>query len=609
MLQGFRDRKNSVFIYIVFAAIIVAFVFFFGLPSTDSSCLLASNKTVARIGNHTIDAEVLRSMILRHYGDNVFQSQNLPQIQMQIVDGLAIIYLLADEARSIGLRVSDEDLHAYLTNVEAGNLDIEVLGFLKNNRFSRQQYENALQRIQMPSRRYEAFKREELLARRYIAMMTSSLAVSDAALWQAYSETNTFAALEVVRLTPAAVRMTLKPVSETELSAFIAAGEAEIQAYYDAHLGQYTTPEKVKLHQIVIQKDFSKLTNIGAKTIKTHQPAERFAIARFQIVDEKLDFAQAFEDYDESESKTLLGVTGLIAVDQMAEELQAALENQEIAEIITAELSDRFIIAKVLERTPRVVTPLPEVRHDIAKSLLDERQVRARMEEVSANILRLVNNGQTLEAALAEALYTGVLFEQPTMVVPVEEEEASVENAVAESTGEDEDESAVAADAGEAAEQVPVAESVAVKLPTDLPIVPKSQRLQVQTIQNAALDTGFIAGLGVSDDIVRDARTAESGTILPKAYDMSNDLVIVKVTEKTPASQELFEAQKAELRAQAIYYRALMLIGDPDMLLSMQGEPGLWLRQKLQQAKSNGTITINQAFFAADDARRRSARN
>ncbi|MCL2325341.1 MAG: SurA N-terminal domain-containing protein [Proteobacteria bacterium] len=607
MLQGFRDRKNSVLIYIVFAAIIAAFIFMFGLPSTDSSCLPSGNKTVARIGKHVIDAEVMRSMILRYYGDNVFQSQNLPQIQMQIVDGLAVIYLLADEARSIGLRISDEDLHAYLTNVEAGNLDIIALGFLKNNKFSRQQYEYALQRIQTSSRRYEAFKREELLARRYMALVRSGLTISDTALWQAYSEANTFAALEVVRLTPDAVRMTLKPVSEAELSAFLTTGEDEIQAHYDAHLGQYTTPEKVKLQQIVIQKDYSKLTNVGARTVKTHQPGERFNIARYQIVDEKADFAQAFEDYDESEFKATEGVTGLIAVDQMADALQAALENQEVGEIVTAELSDRFVIAKVLERTPRVVTPLAEVRRDIAKSLLDERQVRARMEEVSANILHLVQNGQTLEAALAGALYTGVLFEQPTMVVPVEAEEVSAEDAVAEATSENEDESAVAADAGEATEP-PAVESVVVKLPTDLPIVPKSQRLQVQTIQNAALDTGFIMGLGVSDDIVRDARTAEAGTILPRAYGMGHDLIIVKVTEKMPASQESFETQKAELRDQAIYYKALTLIGDPDTLLSMQGEPGLWLRQKLQQAKSNGTITINQAFFA-EDARRRAARN
>ncbi|MBO4350538.1 MAG: SurA N-terminal domain-containing protein, partial [Proteobacteria bacterium] len=344
MLQDLRDQKNSWLIAVLFGVIILVFIFMFGMPGTD----LFVNKTnpdVAKVGSHKISYDVYRSMIYRYRGDDIYNAPDYPAQARMIAEGVGVIYLLADAAREAGLRVSDEELHDYITNWESGNNDILRLGFLNKNKFSQRNYNDALSRMQLSARDYEDFKREELLARRYMTLMMSSISVSDESLWQDYAIANAAADLEVVRLTSSAVGATFKNLTTEEIANFVERDKDKIEAYYNEHLGDYTTPAKAKLHQIVIQKHYAKLTNPGEKTIKTNQPTERFAIVKNQVLNEHLDFAQAFTDYDESEDKELKGVTGLLSIEIMAEPIQKAIEGKAVGEVVTAELSDRFVIA------------------------------------------------------------------------------------------------------------------------------------------------------------------------------------------------------------------------------------------------------------------------
>ena len=293
MLQDLRDQKNSGLIVVFFALIILAFVFMFGLPSTD--CTSKSQADPGNASGRAISYEMLRSQILQHYDDNIFNSMAYTDTAKKMTQSIGLIYILAEDARNAGLRVSDEELHDYITNWEAGNTDVVRYGFLRKNVFSQQSYNNALSRFSISSRDYENYKREELLARRYLTLMASSISVSDESLWQAFAQANATASIEVIRLTPDAVGATFKPLSDEEISAYEVSGAADIQKYYDEHRGDFTTPAKAKLQQIVIQKNLSKLTNPGAKTEKTQLPNERAAIA-LRHVSENPDFDQVYTD-------------------------------------------------------------------------------------------------------------------------------------------------------------------------------------------------------------------------------------------------------------------------------------------------------------------------
>lgn len=600
MLQDLRDQKNSALIVILFAVIIIVFIFMFGLPSKDSLSSKGQTDVAVFNGEHLsrkVPHELMRTMILNQYDDSIFNNVQYPQIARQTAEGIGVIYLLADEARKAGLRVSDEDLHDYITNWESGNADILRYGFLQKNVFSQRNYNDALRRMQLSSRDYESYKREELLARRYLTLLASSITISDASLWDAYQEANATASLEVIRITPENVLKTFKPLTDEEIRAFATTGKADIQAFYDANIARYTTPEKVKMQQIVITKQFGTIQNPGAKTGKTLQSGERFQIAKKEALKPNVDFAQAYADYDESDDKSLQGMTGLIAVEVMAQEIQTALEGKKVGDVFTAELGDRYVIGKIVERHETVVKPLDEVTNEIARQLLEERRIAAKTSEITTNILAQAAT-TPLADLIDKTMYAGILAEAPKApVAPVatdDDDDTAADNDATDTDAAN-DATANAENATDAA--IAQAEPQYVDLPTDLIIIPEIERTKVASFNDVTANTNYIQGIGVNDDLARDIRAAAPNTVLAQSYTIGKDTVIVKVVSKKEADRAAFEANLEALRSGAIQARVVALIGDTDAIINLKGGYGIWLEQKINDAMQKGTLRIESDYF------------
>lgn len=600
MLQDLRDQKNSALIVILFAVIIIVFIFMFGLPSKDSLSSKGQTDVAVFNGEHLsrkVPHELMRTMILNQYDDSIFNNVQYPQIARQTAEGIGVIYLLADEARKAGLRVSDEDLHDYITNWESGNADILRYGFLQKNVFSQRNYNDALRRMQLSSRDYESYKREELLARRYLTLLASSITISDASLWDAYQEANATASLEVIRITPENVLKTFKPLTDEEIRAFATTGKADIQAFYDANIARYTTPEKVKMQQIVITKQFGTIQNPGAKTGKTLQSGERFQIAKKEALKPNVDFAQAYADYDESDDKSLQGMTGLIAVEVMAQEIQTALEGKKVGDVFTAELGDRYVIGKIVERHETVVKPLDEVTNEIARQLLEERRIAAKTSEITTNILAQAAT-TPLADLIDKTMYAGILAEAPKApVAPVatdDDDDTAADNDATDTDAAN-DATANAENATDAA--IAQAEPQYVDLPTDLIIIPEIERTKVASFNDVTANTNYIQGIGVNDDLARDIRAAAPNTVLAQSYAIGKDTVIVKVVSKKEADRAAFEANLEALRSGAIQARVVALIGDTDAIINLKGGYGIWLEQKINDAMQKGTLRIESDYF------------
>lgn len=600
MLQDLRDQKNSALIVILFAVIIIVFIFMFGLPSKDSLSSKGQTDVAVFNGEHLsrkVPHELMRTMILNQYDDSIFNNVQYPQIARQTAEGIGVIYLLADEARKAGLRVSDEDLHDYITNWESGNADILRYGFLQKNVFSQRNYNDALRRMQLSSRDYESYKREELLARRYLTLLASSITISDASLWDAYQEANATASLEVIRITPENVLKTFKPLTDEEIRAFATTGKADIQAFYDANIARYTTPEKVKMQQIIITKQFGTIQNPGAKTGKTLQSGERFQIAKKEALKPNVDFAQAYADYDESDDKSLQGMTGLIAVEVMAQEIQTALEGKKVGDVFTAELGDRYVIGKIVERHETVVKPLDEVTNEIARQLLEERRIAAKTSEITTNILAQAAT-TPLADLIDKTMYAGILAEAPKApVAPVatdDDDDTAADNDATDTDAAN-DATANAENATDAA--IAQAEPQYVNLPTDLIIIPEIERTKVASFNDVTANTNYIQGIGVNDDLARDIRAAAPNTVLAQSYTIGKDTVIVKVVSKKEADRAAFEANLEALRSGAIQARVVALIGDTDAIINLKGGYGIWLEQKINDAMQKGTLRIESDYF------------
>ena len=269
MLQQFRDQKNSALIVILFGLIIVVFVFMFGLPSVDS-CQGKSQGDLGSYASHDISYSLTQSMILKQYDDKIFGTMNYVTISKQMVKSIAVIYMLADEARAAGMRVSDEELRDYLTNWEAGNDDVRY--FLTNNHFDQKRYDDTLARYQLSAQQYEDYKREELLARNYLMLLRASIDVSDEELWQDYAIDNAKASLEAVRITPDAVRAIMKPITDADIDAYLV--QVIVGQYYiidpSVEGGQYCmhgkpfVPDVEVTGENVISTDYSQDSYIRA---------------------------------------------------------------------------------------------------------------------------------------------------------------------------------------------------------------------------------------------------------------------------------------------------------------------------------------------------------
>ena len=95
MLQDLRDQKNSALIVILFAVIIIVFIFMFGLPSKDSLSSKGQTDVAVFNGEHLsrkVPHELMRTMILNQYDDSIFNNVQYPQIARQTAEGIGVIY-------------------------------------------------------------------------------------------------------------------------------------------------------------------------------------------------------------------------------------------------------------------------------------------------------------------------------------------------------------------------------------------------------------------------------------------------------------------------------------------------------------------------------------
>lgn len=364
------------------------------------------------------------------------------------------------------------------------------------------------------------------------------------------------------------------------------------------------------MQQIVITKQFGTIQNPGAKTGKTLQSGERFQIAKKEALEPNVDFAQAYADYDESDDKSLQGMTGLIAVEIMAQEIQTAIEGKKVGDVFTAELGDRYVIGKIVERHETVVKPLDEVTNEIARQLLEERRIAAKTSEITTNIL-----AQAATTPLAElidkTMYAGILTEAPKApVAPVATDDdndadtdaAADSDANADTADTDAANDAADTDAANDAAAgtdaaIAQAEPQYVDLPTDLIIIPEFERTKVASFNDVTANTNYIQGIGVNDDLARDIRAAAPNTVLAQSYAIGKDTVIVKVVSKKEADRAAFEANLEALRSGAIQARVVALIGDTDAIINLKGGYGIWLEQKINDAMQKGTLRIESDYF------------
>jgi peptidyl-prolyl cis-trans isomerase D len=187
--------------------------------------------------------------------------------------------VLQHEADHLGLQVSDEDLRNYLQHGPYA----EYL-FPGGTFIGQEQYINFVESaFHLPITQFESEVKSDIELQRLQALVTGGVSVSDSAVRAQYLQSGTKVKFDYAVISGSDIKATINP-SDADLQAFFktnatryanaipetrkieffsfessnlpgglpAVSDADAQAYYQAHLDQYKTPEEVKTRHILI---------------------------------------------------------------------------------------------------------------------------------------------------------------------------------------------------------------------------------------------------------------------------------------------------------------------------------------------------------------------
>lgn len=251
MLQVFRKNPYTLTKRVMLVALGVVLTFFFGAVG-----YFARVKPIASVGCYTVfgvmtlpgcfniypnnvDEEVtnLRKVMISRYGDEAPRMMQNVNLRQMAVEQLIEQQLVADEARRLGLRISDEDLANAIESQTAFQVD---------GHFSVQQYDNILRNNGVETAQFENETRQEVLTDTLREMVANAVDVSTE---EARQEFNRFA--ETLSL--AYIEFAYSNFTEN-----IQPTDQEVAKFYQENKESFGEPERVRI--VFIRYDPSALT-------------------------------------------------------------------------------------------------------------------------------------------------------------------------------------------------------------------------------------------------------------------------------------------------------------------------------------------------------------
>ncbi|MGO2353868.1 MAG: SurA N-terminal domain-containing protein [Marinomonas foliarum] len=247
MLQDIRDKSQGIVVKIIVGFIVVTFALF-GVDALVQS--FSSSDKVAEVDGVDISrtqmlqgAETQRRQLISMMGGQInpaLLEDNL--LQRRALDELVQRVVLANQAKELGLGVSDAQVNAYLLQAEQ---------FQTNGQFDENKYLNFIRSLGFtPLAFKERIKQDVLIQqpRNAIAGSEFVLPYQVDGVSKLQSQTRSY---DYVSFSLA---------DESEVTSVT---DEELKAYYDEHKDSFKTPEQVKLNYVVVSSsDFYNKVNV-----------------------------------------------------------------------------------------------------------------------------------------------------------------------------------------------------------------------------------------------------------------------------------------------------------------------------------------------------------
>ena len=264
MLEGIRRYQYSWQVQVTFAflALIMAFWGFGGGGLFNTVHPIATVNGRQILGDQ-VDREAtqLRQAVQQMYGASAPAVLKSINVRQEAVDGLIEQQLIGEEARHLGISISDEALQEKIAKEPV---------FQRDGQFDFDTYQDVLRTNNLQPSEYENGERDRMIAETLRHMIDTGVQVSDDEARHAYNLRNERIGLRYAEI----------PFSD--FTAKISPTESQIADYYKKNAEQFREPERVKLLYVHYEplvlaakytppdKEIQGYFNRNAKTRFTH---------------------------------------------------------------------------------------------------------------------------------------------------------------------------------------------------------------------------------------------------------------------------------------------------------------------------------------------------
>ncbi len=391
MLEQLRRSTQSGYSYFLVAAVIIIFAFFFAMPrSSCSANNRNSNHFLASVAGDDVYSGNVNVIYNQVYGTRERGDDAKIQHQKALaLKAYLMIDLLAHKAREAGLRVSDQEFHNYMKDPFRNPEFLGAYGQSGSwDGLYYKRYVQNLLRVSLPE--YERFKRNEMLARKYLTMVEMQVNVLPQQIDHAEKIRNTKINLDFVKFDPAKLADFVQ-ISDADVAQYEAKHAKDIQTYYDAHKKDYGTPAQMKVRRIYLEK--------GKKGPDGKSAEERFKLAKKRI-DGGESFATVAGDINDA-LKAQQGLMDMTPVDNMNQDIVKALAGAKVGDVREVKTDSDMMLVKLLAKKDAVQKSLADVRDDVARKLLQKDRADALIDNLSKQLITKAQQEGTLKKALA----------------------------------------------------------------------------------------------------------------------------------------------------------------------------------------------------------------
>jgi peptidyl-prolyl cis-trans isomerase D len=328
--------------------------------------------------------------------------------------------VLLTEAQKLGIHATDDDVIQYLHTGQAGQV------LFPNGKFIGQEaYTNMIAtRFNLSVKDFEDDVKHDIMIRRLQALITAGVTVGDKEVQDEYRKENIKIKFDYAVLSADDLSKTINP-SDADLEAFFKKNAArfatavpeqrqikyfaftpnqlpggvpqptqqEIQQYYTAHQGEYSTPEQAKSRHILIKVD----AGADAKTDAAAKAKAEGILKQLQSGGNWADLAK--NNSDDPGSKESGGELGFAQRGRMVPEFDNAIFTQKIGDIKIVKSQFGYHIVQVEERQTAHAQQINEVLPTIQATLIRQKEAKAEQDYATTLTSEAIKGGLDKAAA------------------------------------------------------------------------------------------------------------------------------------------------------------------------------------------------------------------